>query len=158
MNSGIDVPESFMKKISSLIENENLPSVMMNWENLKEIKNSGLRIGAHTVNHKILSFLKNYEQEEEINISINRINKELGIHSNEFAYPNGLFNENTLNIIKNKRLCYAFTTINGLNEQTQNNMKIKRIGINSSDSIFILTFKIFLSSLNILKLIKLKLT
>jgi len=147
MNRGIEVSTTFKNRISTLIENENLPTIMMNWENLKEISKSGLRVGAHTRTHKILSFLKDSDQKEEITSSINKINKELSIHSNEFAYPNGMFNENTLEIIKNNSLDYAFTTINGINGKAQKTMEIKRIGINSSDSIFILLLKVFLNSL-----------
>jgi len=147
MNRGEKVSSVFKAEVDSFSKNESLPPIMMNWQNLKEIKNSGLRIGAHTVNHKILPFLKKQDQEEEINLSIDRLNKELIINSNEFAYPNGLFNEITINILKKNKIDYAFTTINGVNNQAQNKLELKRIGVNSSDSIFILVLKICINTL-----------
>ena len=149
MNKGINIPANFKKEIDTLFEKEKMPPIMMNWGNLKEIKNSGLKIGAHTNTHKILSFLTDSEQDEEIKLSIDRLNIELGFETKEFAYPNGSWNNYTIESLKKMKINHSFIMAPpGINNRIQNKLKIKRIGINASDSISLVVFKIFLSSLS----------
>ena len=148
MNNGKEIPTGFRKEVDEISENEKMTPIMMNWENLKEIKISGFRIGPHTDTHKILSFLNKSEQEEEIKVSIERLNSELGFESKEFAYPNGSWNDFAIESLRRHKISYAFImTPPGVNCEMQDKFKIKRIGINVSDSIYLVVFKIFISSI-----------
>ena len=145
MNQGNELSISFKYKVNNIFDNELQPIMMMSWEEVIKLNTSGFLIGAHTVSHKILSFLNLNDQKFEIEESILKLNNKIGEKTNMFAYPNGLFNKDSLELMKNNNVEYAFTTNPGINLQSQNKLKIKRIGINASDSIAIVLLKMILN-------------
>lgn len=145
MNQGNELSISFKYKVNNIFDNEIQPIMMMSWEEVIKLNTSGFLIGAHTVSHKILSFLNLNDQKFEIEESILKLNNKIGEKTNMFAYPNGLFNKHSLELMKNNKVEYAFTTNPGINLQSQNKLKIKRIGINASDSITIVLLKMILN-------------
>lgn len=146
MNQGNEVPILFKNKIDSLFRKEVLPELMMNWEEVYRLSEAGFKIGTHTASHKILSLLNFEDQKKEIEESITMLNGKLKVNSNDFAYPNGLFNKDTLEILKQNKINYAYSTKAGLNTQSQDKLQIRRIGINASDSISVLLLKIVLNN------------
>lgn len=146
MNNGVEVPQSFKDYIEKLFKNQNLPRLIMNWDEIKEIEGAGFKIGGHTERHSILTFIEDDEQRIEIEGSLNRINKEFKFKTNYFAYPNGLYNEKTIDILKDNNIQFAFTTIQGKNRLFQDQFQLKRLGINASDSIPLLLLKCLLRS------------
>ena len=104
------------------------------WSEVKSMVNSGLcSIGAHTVNHPILSKCDYETQVEEIKkskqIIENHINEEIDL----FAYPNGSkndYNSETIKILKMLDFKYAFTTTFGYNKKLCP-YELERIGITS---------------------------
>lgn len=60
----------------------------LTWEEVREMAGAGITIGAHTVNHPILSRLAAGEQAKEIRESAERIRAVVGT-CRHFAYPNG---------------------------------------------------------------------
>lgn len=144
MNAGQTVAQTYRNKIEELFKQCHTQGLMMTWDDVKRLKNSGFKIGAHTANHEILQFLTRNEQHKEIRLSVNKVNEILNEGSNVFAYPNGLFNEDTLEILQEHKINYGFTTVAGLNTIEENKLQIKRLGINASDSVFVLLLKIML--------------
>lgn len=69
------------------------------------------------------------------------------IRCNSLAYPNGLYDSNTLEILNEINLDYGFTSKSGINYISDNWKEIKRIGMNASDSIYIVLLKIFINSI-----------
>jgi peptidoglycan/xylan/chitin deacetylase (PgdA/CDA1 family) len=61
----------------------------MSWDDARHLQAQGFSLGAHTVNHAILSRVGLDEAEQEILASRNRIQEMLGACSNVFCYPNG---------------------------------------------------------------------
>jgi len=61
----------------------------MSWDDARQLHSMGLEIGAHTVNHAILSRVTPEEARREIQDSRARIQAELGFCSDTFCYPNG---------------------------------------------------------------------
>ena len=64
-------------------------SLMMTSEQLRRLRDSGMEVGAHTVNHPILSRLPAEEARHEITASKARLEAILGQQVSLFAYPNG---------------------------------------------------------------------
>lgn len=130
--------------------NENKPQnrMMMNTNEVTALLHDGFEVGNHTMNHKGLSFLDYEEQFEEVN------NCEIFLESKfsksrlrTIAFPNGLHNEITIKILKEIGILYGFTIIPGINSKEINPYTIKRIGVNASDSIGVLSLKIFVQVL-----------
>jgi peptidoglycan/xylan/chitin deacetylase (PgdA/CDA1 family) len=61
----------------------------MDWQQLKNLAAEGFSIGAHTVNHPILSHISLERAKAEILDSKNKIAAELGACNPIFCYPNG---------------------------------------------------------------------
>jgi peptidoglycan/xylan/chitin deacetylase (PgdA/CDA1 family) len=72
----------------------------MNWNEINELKNDGMDIGSHTMNHKDLEGLSNSEIEYEIGES-KKCLIDQGINATTFAYPfsSGTDNEFVINVI-----------------------------------------------------------
>lgn len=62
----------------------------MSWDQVRELQQKGVQFGAHTKTHPILSTVEDQEtMKEEIVGSKRRIEEELGVGVEHFAYPNG---------------------------------------------------------------------
>ncbi|RIJ47609.1 polysaccharide deacetylase family protein [Maribellus luteus] len=142
MNLGFPVDIAFKNKIETLFH-ETPKRLIMSWEEVKQLSDNGFVIGAHTANHRILDSLDENEQRNEIKPSINKIKENLQIKTEHFAFPNGLYNETTLDILKNNKIKYAYTTKNGFNKfENCSKVRLKRIGINASDTIDMVLLKL----------------
>ena len=84
---------------------DQLSNVMMNWEEVREMHNNGIRFGAHTHTHPILSSLDLNDAESEILKSKHIIENKLGTSVEEFAYPVGRkihYSERLIPILRKK--------------------------------------------------------
>lgn len=147
MNQGFSVDEAFNDNINTLFDKAP-KRLMMNWSEVKHFSDNGFVIGAHTANHKILSSVGKIEQQNEIQTSINDIKQNLKIETEHFAFPNGLNNQTTLDILEANNIKYAYTTKNGFNQLDNSKMQLKRIGINASDTIGVILLKLLRSAKN----------
>ncbi len=122
----------------------------MNWQQVNEIKNV-FSIGCHTHSHPILPNISLKRKQEEIKKSKELIKKKTGTTPKSFCYPNGDFDEETINVIKNNGFKLAFTTIFGKNNQEINPYKIRRIPININDDKNVLAAKLISGTTKIFK-------
>ena len=96
---------------------------------LIEVKSSGLvDIGAHTLNHPILTNESNSIAYDEIANSIDQLSDMLNCEIKYFVYPNGDFGEREINILKNKGIKLAFTTKREKISSLNNPLSIPRSG------------------------------
>ena len=65
------------------------------------------------------------------------------------AYPNGLYNSDTIAVCKELGYNYGFTIKPGVNNDKENPFELKRIGINVSDSINTVVFKIVMNYIGV---------
>jgi peptidoglycan/xylan/chitin deacetylase (PgdA/CDA1 family) len=65
-----------------------LPTVMMSWDDLREMRRNGMCIGSHTMSHPALPEIAGDEAAIEIAGSKNRLEQELNTPIAHFAYPN----------------------------------------------------------------------
>ena len=146
INTGVNkYSETIINHINDIFDKvKTKKRLLLNEREIKTINKNGFKIGVHTHNHKPLLFLNKKEQKNEIHACMMAL-QNLKIYPETIAYPNGLFNEDTLSICKELNLKYGFTTIDGLNRRNCNLLKIKRLGLNVSDSINVVTLKIVLA-------------
>jgi peptidoglycan/xylan/chitin deacetylase (PgdA/CDA1 family) len=74
--------------------------LILSWEEIREMHNSGIKFGAHTVNHPILEKIPLEKAKWEISQSKKDIENILGVKVLDFAYPNGNYSDSILGYIK----------------------------------------------------------
>lgn len=117
-------------------EDFNVPFDYMSWDQLKDLADSGMEIGAHTITHRNLTEISKEEQEKEIFGSKEILENKLGIEVTSFCYPRGKFNDDIISIVKQAGYKYACTTIPGVITEDTNLYKIKRYPCGSFDLYF----------------------
>ncbi len=119
----VSVPEGFFR------------SLMMNWDQVRELNQKGIEFGGHTVTHPILTRVSLDQARNEIEGSRAEIEQQLGHPIFSFAYPNGMsadFNPGIENLVKSAGYKAAFTLLNGptsLREAKAHPLTIRRIFI-----------------------------
>jgi peptidoglycan/xylan/chitin deacetylase (PgdA/CDA1 family) len=106
-------------------------SLMLTWEEAQMLASIGADIGAHTLNHPILSKLSREEAITEIRGSKELIEEKLNALVHNFAYPNGKPGDFNDFIASEVRKSYntAVTTVYGINYGGDDLMRLKRIGM-----------------------------
>lgn len=102
----------------------------------KQIRQMGadhlIEIAGHTDSHPILSTLGRNEQRQEIIGGLEKL-RDWGIDAIKiFAYPNGRpsdFDSDSMNILAERGISHAVSTVDGLHDRTDDPMSIKRVGI-----------------------------
>jgi peptidoglycan/xylan/chitin deacetylase (PgdA/CDA1 family) len=110
-------------------------SLMVSWDQVREMNQNGIEFGGHTMNHPILTRVPLERAKEEIVGSKARVEKELGKETVGFAYPNGLTNDYNAEIQRVTAAAgcgAAFTLLNGpspLSEVQREPFAIRRVFI-----------------------------
>jgi len=126
---GVSVPQGYFRKL------------MMNWDQVREMRKGGIEFGAHTMRHPILTRISLEQVRAEVEGSKARIEKELGETVLGFAYPNGQssdLNSPIEKIVADSGMRAAFTLLNGpssLGEVKRNPYAIRRIFISYKHSL-----------------------
>jgi peptidoglycan/xylan/chitin deacetylase (PgdA/CDA1 family) len=90
-----------LDKIISNYTDVTLPRLMMNWQDLQQLKNAGHNIGSHTVTHCMLGTMTNEKEiMYELTASFQTIKEKLGVAPVTISYPVGSFNETTKRLAK----------------------------------------------------------
>lgn len=115
---------------------------MMSWEQARALLDAGMEIGAHTVNHVILSHEKRRTRRDEILGSVARIRAHLNVDSVPFAFPNGLpgdYESFDLDILSAIGVPYAVTQQPGWNDTATPRLELRRncIGRDCGDRAFL---------------------
>lgn len=105
----------------------------LTWEDVKSLEECDLfTIGGHTHSHPIMSFLPESELVYEIEYCLRLLKEQAGIHTNHFAYPEGMSNCYNQEVIKSLRdfgIKCCPTAEHGVNQITIGTdlFKLKRI-------------------------------
>jgi peptidoglycan/xylan/chitin deacetylase (PgdA/CDA1 family) len=93
--------EQVVLEIFQSLDDVTLPSIMMNWDQIRDLKNKNHEIGSHTLSHKMLGKSSNKSDiyKELLESSI-RIQKMLGTRPTSIAYPIGSYNKTTVELAK----------------------------------------------------------
>ena len=118
----------------------------MTWEELQKISTDPLiTIGAHTVNHPILSQIEETEIDEEIIGSKMILEQKLNKDITLFAYPNGRpqdYNQKAIATAQN-HFDAALSTIEGLSPYDDDHYQLKRIPVGNDTKLW--QFKLHLA-------------
>lgn len=107
---------------------QNITLKALNWEQIKEMHNSGLiDFEPHTVNHEKIT-------EKEIIDSKKEIEEKLNKKCYFFAYPKGKYDNNAMKILKENGFKAARTVKKGKVKKGDNLFKLKTISVNSTTS------------------------
>ena len=103
-------------------------SDFMSDKQVQEVVDSGLvDVGAHTVNHIPLSGKLFPVVKYEIESSKNFLEKRYKLDVVSFAYPNGAFDNNSVNIVKEAGYTTSMSTIPGVEQSDQNRFFLYRL-------------------------------
>ena len=91
-------------------ERRGVPCRMLDWQDLREMRDRGMEIGAHTITHRNLPQLSLPEAGREIRDSKDILQRQLGIEVLSFAYPRGQCNAVLAGIVKESGYTAACTT------------------------------------------------
>jgi peptidoglycan/xylan/chitin deacetylase (PgdA/CDA1 family) len=99
----------------------------------RALDRAGVELGAHTVNHLVLSSLTPEEQRREIDESRQDLERWLGHPVRSFAYPYGRswdYNSDTVAILRELGFASAITAMPGLNDPRTDRMALRRVAVN----------------------------
>ncbi|WP_150913211.1 polysaccharide deacetylase family protein [Marinobacter halotolerans] len=88
----------------------------LNWDQVREVSRAGIEIGSHSVSHPILTSLDPTELENELVMSRETIEREIGQRVKAFCYPNGQpidFNERVKSAVRAAGYEYALAAFPG---------------------------------------------
>lgn len=100
----------------------------------KKMSNHIIEFGSHTCNHYLLDRINSETMKEEIAVSKRALEEKLGMEVNVFAYPNGNYNKEIIEEVKNTGYEAAFTTEFGVNTGRTFPFELKRIRVDDSFS------------------------
>jgi CelD/BcsL family acetyltransferase involved in cellulose biosynthesis/peptidoglycan/xylan/chitin deacetylase (PgdA/CDA1 family) len=102
---------------------------MLTWDQIRDMRAHGIDFGGHTVTHPFLSKLSPEDAAWEVSECRRRIEQELQVPVEHFAYPNGRredFSEATKHALRTAGYRAAVSTIWGVNDHTTDRMELRR--------------------------------
>ena len=109
---------------------------MLEWTQVREMNASGINFGAHTVRHPRLSELDKDAALIEITDSKKAIEDGLGKSCDYFAYPYGLFNNETPQLVQQAGFKLACSTRSGFNTTARDPFLLHRIEVYGNDPVW----------------------
>lgn len=106
--------------------------VWLGEDECRALDRAGVELGAHTVNHLVLSSLTPDEQRREIDESRRDLERWLGHPVRSFAYPYGRswdYNADTVAILRELGFASAITAMPGLNDPRTDRMALRRVAV-----------------------------
>ncbi len=85
----------------------------MTWEQIELLRDSGMEIGSHTLNHRDLAVLSKEKAQEEITRSRQILEERLGVPVVSFCYPIGSYSPEVANLVQLAGYTNAVTTLRG---------------------------------------------
>jgi peptidoglycan/xylan/chitin deacetylase (PgdA/CDA1 family) len=98
------------------------------------LAHTGIDVEAHTLTHPYLSRILPAQANSEIVNSKKALEKELGQPVHLFAYPYGDFNSLVLSMVQAAGYDAAFAASSGLEEDTQNILRLPRVAVSYYDT------------------------
>jgi peptidoglycan/xylan/chitin deacetylase (PgdA/CDA1 family) len=121
--------EQVLAQVNLDCSDVDLPKVMMNWDQVRELKQAGHYIGSHTVTHCMLGTMSNeYNIYEELRNSGKAIEKNLGYFPKTISYPVGSYNQQTIEQSKKAGYYYGLAVKQDVYNPTKDSLfEIPRI-------------------------------
>jgi len=90
-------------------------ALMLSWKQVREMSDGGISFGSHTLTHPFLTRIPRKQVEQEIRLSKDVIEQQIGKPVTMFAYPSGDFNSDTEGIVSEAGYSAAVSTMPGYN-------------------------------------------
>ncbi len=127
----MDERAEIAKTISNIIGIKPPKNIMMTTEQIKQLHSGGMEIGAHTINHPILSKIDSRTAEYEIFSSKKELESIIGEEIQGFAYPNGKpdidYDPLHVELVKTAGFKYAVSTSSGAIRYGDDRYQMSRI-------------------------------
>ena len=104
---------------------------MLTWDQVRRMKTHGIDFGGHTVTHPFLSKMTRDKALWEVSECKRRIEEELQLPADYFAYPNGReedFGDWNKEVLRTAGYEAAVTTLWGMNYRSTDRMELRRGG------------------------------
>ncbi|MCI0395969.1 MAG: polysaccharide deacetylase family protein [Chloroflexi bacterium] len=122
-------------------------SQVLSWDELRQLANEGVTLGAHTRTHPSLDQLSSQEAQAEAVGSLQDLEREVGQAPPIFAYPGGQFREDIVQALRQAGFALAFTTIRGVNDlRYADPLRLRRINIGRRATLPVLRVRLLHSS------------
>jgi len=139
-----DTQEQVVRSIEHILGVEPMTpkdSLMMNWDQIRELHRSGHIIGSHTLTHPNLAYVRDQDLYRELIESKRRLEKELGGPVVHFSYPSPIlephYAERTMVATKQVGYRTAVTCTSGPVRTGDNPLSLKRIWVPSQRDDFL---------------------
>ena len=107
--------------------------IIMDWDEIREMHEAGMTIGAHTVNHYNLPCLDERQMVREVTDSKRALEDGVGASVDHFAYPNGRtdrhFDDRVAQVVAKAGYRSAVTSVTGPASRRCSEFSIPRLGI-----------------------------
>jgi len=103
----------------------------MDWDGVRELRDQRITIGSHTVNHNRLAMLNTAEKITELTESRAVLKRETGAPVESICYPEGSYDQETLNLSAQAGYRLGFTTVEDLVDYPRKGddlLQIPRVG------------------------------
>ncbi len=101
MHTSHELRNIVMMRIVLTYQDVEFSKVMMNWDDIRQLKNAGHNIGSHTTSHCMLGTMTDEDEvRKELSRSGNAIKDNLGFFPKIISYPINSYNETTIRISK----------------------------------------------------------
>jgi peptidoglycan/xylan/chitin deacetylase (PgdA/CDA1 family) len=117
---------------------------MLGWNEIKEMSNNDVTIGAHTITHPNLEQVDLETAKKEISGSKEEIEENIGKNVRYFASPYGKGNEEIVNLLRSMGFDYAFGRLSskGFIQKGANHLILNRTEIDSSVAFWMFKVKL----------------
>lgn len=104
----------------------------LSWQELKEMRSTGMQIASHSLTHRELGGMSPVEQAQEIKRSKELLDQNLGQDTRDFCYPNGSYNAETLRLLAQNGFRLAVTIEPGWVKSDDNRFTLRRVWMGNS--------------------------
>lgn len=118
--------ESLLEPLFSRDSRKPEPAVL-GWEEIKEMRQSGIDFGSHTLNHIILPVENDETIREELQSSRQILEQHLNKPVRYFAYPSGEYDERAKALVRQAGYAAAFSTKEDINTSLTDPFELGRI-------------------------------
>ncbi|MEO8410577.1 MAG: polysaccharide deacetylase family protein, partial [Propionivibrio sp.] len=128
---GLAEREDAIARLQVACDVEKLPTkLMMTSPQVREMHRAGMEIGAHTVNHPILTALNAAQAEDEISAGRDRLQSIIDAPVDLFAYPNGKpdrdYDDSHVQLLKKLGFRAAVSTAPGVSQTSDDLLQLPR--------------------------------
>ena len=115
-----------------LVTSSNDPlDLKMSWDQVKTLAAEPLfKIGGHSHQHVVLSFLPQNEMEAQLDLSLGLLSQHLGEQVRHYSYPEGLahcYSDGVIEALKSRGVVCCPTAEDGINEPGTDLFRLKRV-------------------------------